>query len=210
AAAGWAFRLGVFEPPNSNPAATGLFATAPRAGSGAPMPVAEGFEVGGPFDLIDQDGRRATAETFADRYMLIFFGYTFCPDICPTELGNISVAMNALAALDPELADRVVPIFVTVDPARDTVRVLKDYAGFFHPRLVALTGAAEEVRRIVDAYAVFVHLGEASADEPYLVDHSAFTYLMGPGGRFVAMFSPAFEPQGVAASIARLIGEAGS
>ena len=181
-----------------------------RAPSGAPMHVAEGYRVGGPFTMIDQDGANVNEASFAGRYRLIFFGYTFCPDTCPTELGNLAVAMDALAASDAQKAARVVPIFVTVDPARDTPEILQTYVAHFHPRLVGLTGNQEQVAAMAASYKVFSQLGEDDADDGrYLVDHSAFTYLMGPDGGFLAMFNHGFDPAGLADSVARIMDEHG-
>ncbi len=180
---------------------------APTLRSGEPMQLAEGFVPGGPFSLIDHDGVPATLERFAGSYIWMFFGYTFCPDVCPTALGNMAVALDALGDLDPDKAARVIPVFVTVDPTRDTVEVLHDYVGLFHSRLIGLTGSDMEIDAIKQAYRVFSARGEDIGEGFYLVDHSAFTYLMGPEGGFVAMYPNEFEPQGAAASIAKLMDE---
>lgn len=193
----WIYRLG-----------DGNEAGGPRD-PGAPLPVAEGYTLGGDFSLVDQDGVAATPARFAGQYMLVFFGYSFCPDICPTELGNVAVAIDALAEIDAEQAARVVPIFITVDPARDTVEVLREYVRLFHPRMVGLTGSEEEIARAVGAYRVLAQRGEeigGDVDEGhYLMDHSALTYFMGPDGAFIAMFGRGFEPRGAAASMNRLM-----
>lgn len=138
--------------------------------------------VGGPFSLVDQDGRRVTEKDFLGKYMLVFFGYTYCPDICPTELQVMSAALDQLG---PE-AERIQPVFVSIDPARDTPEVLKAYVGNFGPRLVGLTGTPEEIAAIAKAYrAYYAKAGNGSAATDYLMDHSSIIYLMGPDGRFV-------------------------
>lgn len=138
--------------------------------------------VGGPFSLVDQDGRRVTEKDFRGRYMLVFFGYTYCPDVCPTELQVMTAALDQLGAE----ADRIQPVFVSVDPARDTPEVLKAYVGNFGPRLVGLTGTPEEVAAIAKAYRVYyAKAGGSSSSTDYLMDHSSIIYLMGPDGRFV-------------------------
>jgi protein SCO1/2 len=138
--------------------------------------------VGGPFSLVDQDGRRVTEKDFLGKYMLVFFGYTYCPDICPTELQVMSAALDQLG---PE-ADRIQPIFVSIDPARDTPEVLKAYVANFGPRLIGLTGSPEEVAAIAKAYrAYYAKAGNGSTATDYLMDHSSIIYLMGPDGRFV-------------------------
>lgn len=138
--------------------------------------------VGGPFSLIDQDGRRVTEKDFLGKYMLVFFGYTFCPDVCPTELQVMSAALDQLG---PE-AQRIQPVFVSIDPARDTPAVLKAYVGNFGDHLIGLTGTAEEVAGIAKAYRVYyAKAGAGSSSTDYLMDHSSIIYLMGPDGRFV-------------------------
>jgi protein SCO1/2 len=138
--------------------------------------------VGGPFSLIDQDGRRVTEKDFLGKYILVFFGYTYCPDICPTELQVISAALDQMG---PE-AGRIQPIFVSIDPARDTPEVLKAYVANFGPRLIGLTGSPEEVAAIAKAYrAYYAKAGNGSTATDYLMDHSSIIYLMGPDGRFV-------------------------
>ena len=138
--------------------------------------------VGGPFSLVDQDGRRVTEKNFLGKYMLVFFGYTYCPDICPTELQVMSAALDQLG---PE-ADRIQPIFVSIDPARDTPEVLKAYVANFGLRLIGLTGSPEEVAAIAKAYrAYYAKAGNGSTGTDYLMDHSSIIYLMGPDGRFV-------------------------
>ena len=138
--------------------------------------------VGGPFSLVNQDGRRVTEKDFLGKYMLVFFGYTYCPDVCPTELQVMTAALDQMG---PE-ADRIQPVFVSIDPARDTPEVLKAYVGNFGPRLVGLTGTPEEVATIAKAYRVFfAKAANSSSDTDYLMDHSSIIYLMGPDGRFV-------------------------
>lgn len=138
--------------------------------------------VGGPFSLVDQDGRKVTEKDFLGKYMLVFFGYTFCPDVCPTELQVMSAALDQLGAE----ADRIQPVFVTIDPARDTPEVLKAYVANFNPRLMGLTGTPQQIAGIAKAYRVFyAKAGNSTASTDYLMDHSAIIYLMGPDGRFV-------------------------
>jgi protein SCO1 len=145
--------------------------------------------IGGPFSLTDQDGVRRTDADFRGQIMVVFFGFTHCPDICPTGLQAIGDALDALGAD----AAKVTPIFITVDPARDTVAQLKDYAGHFHPRLVALTGSAAEIAAVAKAYRVYysrVAAGDGAAPEEYSMDHSAYTYVMAPDGRYLTHFTP--------------------
>ena len=144
-------------------------------GSGAAL-------VGGPFSLLDQDGKRVTEKDFLGKYMLVFFGYTYCPDVCPTELQVMTAALDQLG---PGAA-RIQPVFVSIDPARDTPQVLKAYVANFGPRLIGLTGTAEEVATVAKAYRVYyARAGTGSSSTDYLMDHSSIIYLMGPDGSFV-------------------------
>ena len=142
--------------------------------------------VGGPFSLTDQDGRKVTDKDFRGHYMLVFFGYTYCPDLCPTELQVMSAALDKLGAK----ADDIQPIFITFDPQRDTPEVLKQYVTNFHPRLIGLTGTPEQVAAAAKAYRVYYSkLGNSSGPETYLMDHSTITYLMDKQGKFLKHFS---------------------
>ena len=129
--------------------------------------------VGGPFSLTDQDGRKVTDKDFLGKYMLVFFGYTYCPDICPTELQVMSAALDNLGAK----ADDIQPIFITFDPQRDTPEVLKQYVTNFHPRLIALTGTPEEIAVAAKAYRVFYSKLENSIRARHLPHGSFYNYL---------------------------------
>ena len=161
-------------------AGLGGYATLNR---GAQAPLGSGVAlVGGPFTLTDQDGRRVTEKDFLGKYMLVFFGYTYCPDVCPTELQVMTAALDQMGAQ----ADRIQPVFVSIDPARDTPQVIKAYVGNFGPRLMGLTGTPEEVAAIAKAYRVYyAKAGNTASSTDYLMDHSSIIYLMGPDGRFV-------------------------
>jgi protein SCO1 len=154
--------------------------------------------VGGPFTLTDQHGAEVTEQDFAGRYMLVYFGYTYCPDICPLSLANMTRAVDLLS---PDQADQVVPIFITVDPERDTVNQLAEYAPLFHPRLVALTGSPEAIKAAAQAYRVYFAKAGKDGTDDYLMDHSTFIYLMGPDGRYVRHFAHNAAPEEIAAGI---------
>ena len=170
----------------------------------AEEPVAQGeVLIGGPFKLTDQNGREVTDEEFRGRLMLVYFGYTFCPDMCPLGLTTIA---SALDALPPEIQDQVVPVFITIDPARDTVQVMHDYVGQFSPRLIGLTGDEAAVAAATRAYRVYARKSEVeAADGSYLVDHSTFTYLMGRDGKYLAHFGHATTPEEMAERIEQAI-----
>jgi protein SCO1/2 len=155
--------------------------------------------VGGPFALTDQFGKLRTDADFRGQYMLVFFGFTNCPDICPIELQTIS---DALDQLDAKQSAKVTPIFISVDPARDTPDVLRAYVANFHPRLVALTGSAEAIGAVAKSYRVYYAkaTGANAPNDPaaYILDHFAVVYLMGPKGEYVAHFTPGTTAQAMA------------
>jgi cytochrome oxidase Cu insertion factor (SCO1/SenC/PrrC family) len=151
--------------------------------------------VGGPFALTDHNGKRVTDQDFRGKYMLIFFGFTYCPDVCPSELQVMSAALDKLG---PE-ADKIQPIFITIDPERDTPEAMKAYVANFHPRLVGLTGSSEDVAQVAKAYRVYYAKAKGSENQAdYLMDHSTILYLMGPDGKFVKHFTYGTEAEGLA------------
>ncbi|MBW6524260.1 SCO family protein [Sphingomonas sp. RHCKR47] len=181
-------------------AALSACSSAPEQQSVAAPPLA-GARIGGPFALIDQNNRATTDRDFAGRYRIMYFGYTFCPDICPTDVQNIGAAMRLLEKSDPALAGRVVPIFVSIDPARDTPAVLKQFVSAFHPRLVGLTGNPQEIARVAKKYGIFFARGKGNADG-YLMEHSRQIYLMDPAGKPLALL-PETPPQAMADEITK-------
>jgi protein SCO1/2 len=138
--------------------------------------------IGGPFELVGKDGSTVTDEVFRGKYMLVFFGYTHCPDICPAELQVMAAALDGLG----KDADKIVPIFITVDPERDTPRVVAGYVMNFGSRFVGLSGTPEEIAKAAKAYRVtYGKHQEEGAGDNYRVDHSALAYLMGPDGKYI-------------------------
>ena len=143
--------------------------------------------VGGPFELTDHTGRTRTERDFRGQLILAYFGFTYCPDVCPTDLQAIGLALDKLG---PDGAS-VQPLFISVDPERDTSEHLAEYVRLFHPRLIGLTGSAEVIRRAANAYKVYyakVPFGKAGSD--YTVDHTAFIYLMDREGNYLGFFPP--------------------
>lgn len=143
--------------------------------------------IGGDFEMTNHLGERVTNESYAGSYRLVFFGFTHCPDVCPTNLTHISTAMQMLG----DDASKVVPIFVTVDPERDNAAVMKEYIAPFHPKMVGLTGTNGDVEAIKKAYKVYGRKMkmEWMADDEYLMDHSAFTYVMDKEGKYITHFT---------------------
>ncbi len=159
--------------------------------------------VGGPFRLIDQTGQPVTEAAFRGRFMLIYFGYTFCPDVCPTELQTLATALDQLG---PD-ASKIVPIFITVDPERDTVAIIKDYVPLFDKRLIGLTGTPADISAVTKAYRVYSAKSTPKDSTTYLMDHSSFLYLMGPDGTFRALFRQGMPPDELAKALrSRLAG----
>lgn len=149
-----------------------------------PLPPLAGAKIGAPFSLIDQDGKTVTDKTFAGKYRIMYFGYTFCPDVCPTTAQTIGAAMRALDKSDPALSAKVVPVFVTVDPLRDTPKVVGQFARAFYPRFVGLTGSKEATGKAATDYGVFFGGGPMTGKGAgYLVQHSNAVYLMDPDNK---------------------------
>ena len=141
--------------------------------------------IGGAFALTDQNGARRTDADFRGKYMLVYFGFTYCPDVCPTDLLQMGLAVDRLGAA----GDSVQPIFITVDPERDTPEHLKEYLAMFHPRFIGLTGDAAAIKEAARAYRVYYSRAELSKSD-YTIDHSAFIYLLGRNGEYLSFFPP--------------------
>ena len=158
--------------------------------------------VGGPFTLTDHTGKRVTDQDFSGRTMLVFFGFTFCPDVCPSALQVVSAALDKLG---PK-ADRFVPIFISVDPERDTPAQLASYVQSFHPRLVGLTGTPAEIDAAVKAYRVYVKkVPDPKSTAGYTMDHTSLIYVMGPDGAYRTHFAHTTNADAMADRLARLL-----
>ena len=151
-----------------------------------PPPLA-GSSIGGPFQLIDQNGKQVSDRSFAGKYRIMYFGYTYCPDVCPMDAQAIGAGMKLLERRDPGKAAKVVPIFVTVDPLRDTPAVLKQFVSAFSPKMVGLTGSVDAINRTAKEFAVFHQKGATTSAGGYLVNHSRQTYLMDPDNQPIAL-----------------------
>jgi protein SCO1/2 len=158
--------------------------------------------IGGPFVLEDGNGKQVTDRDFRGKYMLIYFGYTFCPDVCPTTLNEVADALDQLGAKAAQLQ----PIFITVDPKRDTPEVIKQYAATFSPRFIGLTGSDEQIANVAREYRVYYaehRTGPGPND--YAMDHSSVLYLMGPDGKFIAPIRADEDGSQMAADLSRLM-----
>lgn len=154
-------------------------------------------EIGGPFELTDHTGSPFGTANLAGDYALIYFGYTFCPDICPTELGQIAEAIDLLE----DDGNRVRPVMITIDPERDTVENLSEYVPLFHERLVGLTGTEDQIRDVASDYRVFYRKVENPDYTYYLMDHTSFVYLLAPSGEIASMFRYGTPPAEMATAI---------
>jgi protein SCO1/2 len=184
----------------------GLIAALALAGCSAEEPPLKGAAIGGPFSLTDQDGRTVTDRDFAGRYRIMYFGFTHCPDVCPTDLAVIGQALRRFEKSDPARAAHVVPVFVSVDPERDTPAVLKDYVAAFHPRLVGLTGTPRQIADIVKRYGAYYRKEEPGVGGGYNVDHSRIAELIGPKGEPIALLAYEKGAGAMAAELDRWVG----
>ena len=160
-----------------------------------------GGSIGGPFELVNQKGQTVTDLEVLDQPALVYFGYTFCPDICPMDVGRNSVAVDILG----DSGFKVKPVFITIDPTRDTTEYLADFAANNHPDLVGLTGTVEQIAKVARAYKVYYQKQPGDDDEYYLMNHSNFTYLMLPEFGFVDFLRSDLSPQKVADRVACVI-----
>ena len=177
-----------------------LFLSSPEEGQSPSAISVAGADIGGSFELTDQDGRRVSSETLIDGPTLIYFGYTFCPDVCPVDVSVMAEATDLLA----ERGIEVTPVFITIDPARDTPEALSWFAEAMHPRMVALTGSDEEIEAAAEAYKVYYGRAGDGDDQNYLMNHSAFIYLVTPDG-LAALFRRGATPEEIADEAERVL-----
>ena len=170
-----------------------LILAACGAPSAGPPPL-EGARIGAPFTLTDQTGAKRSWADFDGRYRLVYFGYSFCPDVCPVDLQNLMAGLKAFEKSDPERAGRIAPIFITLDPERDTPRVVGEYVRAFHSRLTGLTGTPAEIAAVAKAFAVYYAKEPGATAGSYLVSHAQLPYLMGPKGEPIALM-PVDDPK---------------
>ncbi|BAF07878.1 Os02g0159700, partial [Oryza sativa Japonica Group] len=153
--------------------------------------------IGGPFNLLNHDGKPVTQKDFFGKWTLLYFGFTHCPDICPDELQKMALAIDKIKE---KAKMEVVPVFITVDPERDTVEQVRDYVNEFHPNLIGLTGTTDEIRKVARAYRVYYMKTEEEGSD-YLVDHSIVMYLMNPKMEFVKFYGKNYDADSLADGI---------
>lgn len=152
----------------------------------APPPLA-GAAIGGPFELTNSAGETVRWEDFDGQYRMVYFGYAYCPDICPYDVQRMMQGFNSFAADEPELAAQVQPIFITIDPERDTPAVVGEFTSAFSDRLIGLTGTPDQIADAAKSFAVYYNKGEVSEGGGYLMDHSRAAFLMGRDGEPIAL-----------------------
>lgn len=153
--------------------------------------------IGGEWSLVDLDGNLVTNKSFEGKWTLLYFGFARCPDICPSEMVKVGKVMDILKKEHPKLADNIVPIFVSVDPARDSLKALKEYAKDFHPSYIFLTGSPEQVQQMAKKYRVYVSKADETEDGDYLVDHSIVIYFHDDTGDLADCFTQSMRPSDV-------------
>lgn len=169
-----------------------------------------GAAIGGDFTLIDQDGKQRNYHEFDGKYRIVYFGYTSCPDICTPDMQNLMAGLKQFEKASPELAAKVQPIFITVDPERDKPAILKQFVSAFHPRLLGLTGTEAQIAETAKKFAVYYNRVDGTSPDSYLMAHSQNSYLMGPDGKPLALMpvddsstaDNEGSPQAVAAELA--------
>jgi protein SCO1 len=179
------------------PLLLGLAACSQGSEPAGPPPL-EGADIGGEFTLTGETGEDVSFGDFEGQYRTIYFGYTFCPDVCPVDVQRAMAGLKRFEEADPELAAKVQPLFVSVDPARDTPGVLTEFTDAFHPRLIGMTGSKEQLDKLTKDYAAYYSIGEPNEAGGYLVDHTSITYLFGPDGKPIAILPTDAGPEAVA------------
>jgi len=176
-----------------------------NAAAPADEPPLAGAAIGGDFALTGSDGRTVRWDDFAGKYRVVYFGYAFCPDVCPTDMQRVAQGLKLLKASAPETAAKIQPIFITIDPARDTPKVVGEFAAAFSPDVIGLTGTPDQIAAAASAFKVYYSKGEATPGGGYLVNHSNIVYLFGPAGEPLATLPVDLGADAVAAELAKWV-----
>lgn len=171
----------------------------------AAEPPLEGADIGGDFELVDAEGNVVRWSDFAGQFRVVYFGYAFCPDICPNDMGQLARGLDSLEKSDPDKAGRIQPIFITIDPERDTPAVVGEFTGAFSEDFIGLTGTPEQVRAAADTFRVYFERGEEVNGGAYLMNHSNIAYLFGPEGQPIATLPTDQGAQAVADELRRWV-----
>ena len=164
-----------------------------------------GAAIGGDFTLVDKAGKTVRYTDFAGKYRVVYFGYSFCPDVCPLDVQHLMQGVHLFAKDQPQAAAKIVPLFITVDPARDTPKVVGEFAANFGPELIGLTGSEAQVAAAAKAFAVIYEKRPGASPDSYLMDHSRAAYLMGPDGKPIALLPAEQDGKAVAAELAKWV-----
>ena len=186
-------------------AAVVLSLLAACSGASSEPPPLEGAAIGGDFTLVDKTGKTVRAADFKGRYTTLYFGYSFCPDVCPLDVQMLMQGYHKFAKAHPELAAKVVPLFITIDPARDKPEVVGQFAAHFGKELIGLTGTDAQIAQIAKSYAVYYKKGQGTGPNDYLMDHSRAAYLMGPQGQPIALLPVDKDANAVADEFAKWV-----
>jgi protein SCO1 len=158
---------------------------------------------GGPFTLTDHNGKRVSEKDFTGKYRLIYFGFTYCPAICPTELSKITAALNTLGDKGKDIQ----PLFITIDPERDTPEKMKSYVSLFHPKLIGLSGSPDEIKSVLKGYKIYAAKRQDESMSDYTMDHSSYIYLIAPDDRLLHIFKMEDKADVMADIIARWLAQ---
>lgn len=186
-------------------AAAGCNPSAPKPEAVLAGTALDGAAIGGPFNLTSKDGKRVTWDDFDGKYRLVYFGYAFCPDVCPLDVGVMMQGFNRFATDQPALAAQIQPIFITIDPARDTPARVGEFAAAFSPRLLGLSGSQAEIDGAIKAFRIYAVRGKDVTGGGYLMDHSRQVYLMDRDGKPLAALAVDKGPDAIAADLALLV-----
>ena len=171
----------------------------------AEAPPLEGATIGGEFALTGEDGDTVRWSDFDGQYRIIYFGYAYCPDICPTDVQRAMAGLKRFEENEPELGAKIQPLFVSVDPERDTPEVLREFTANFHPRLIGMTGDTATLKDVAKTFGTTFSRGETQPGGGYLMNHYGYTYLFGPQGEPIAMLPTDQGPEAVTAELAKWV-----
>lgn len=186
-------------------AAGALLLLASCSGAASEPPPLDGAAIGGDFTLIDKTGKTVHASDFKGRYTTLYFGYSFCPDVCPLDVQMLMQGYHKFAKAHPDLAAKVQPLFITIDPARDKPEVVGQFAAHFGKELIGLTGTDAQIAQVAKSYAVYYKKGQGTGPNDYLMDHSRAAYLMGPQGQPIALLPVDKDANAVADEFAKWV-----
>ena len=203
----FAFVRGLRKTPYFAAIAAGLLTlSACGATSSAPQtPPLEGASIGGDFALINSGGQSVSWDDFAGQHRIVYFGFTYCPDICPTDMQRMAQGLQIFSEADPQAAANIQPIFITIDPERDTPEVVGEFTSAFSDDIIGLTGSPDAIKAAADAFKVYYSRGQDTPGDGYLMDHSSIVYLFGPTGEPLATLPTDKGPEAVAAELARWV-----